>query len=176
MRVIPATTFKRTVWRNGGGITHEIARDGNGDDFGWRISVAEVGSDGPFSLFPGYQRCLTVISGNGMELQSAVGSIDAALHKPVWFSGSEAINGRLINGPCLDFNVIFDPERFHARVEILSGPASSIDGEAGIFTAFYRLGALPLLGDLTILELPSDEVSLDEGAKAILLRLSPHKL
>jgi uncharacterized protein len=176
MRVIPATTFKRSVWRNGGGITHEIARNGNGDDFGWRISVAEVSSDGPFSLFPGYQRCLTVISGNGMELQGTVGSIDAPLHKPVWFSGSEAINGRLVNGPCLDFNVIFDPGRFHASVEILSGPASGIHGETGIFTAFYRLAALPFPGDLTILELPSDEVNLEEGAKAILLRLSAHKL
>ena len=38
------------------------------DTFDWRISMARVASDGPFSEFPGIDRTLAVVEGSGMVL------------------------------------------------------------------------------------------------------------
>lgn len=111
MQIIRQPSFVRSPWKNGGGVTHEIARDGS-DPFGWRLSVADVAVDGAFSLFPGYHRWLTVIEGHGMELVRPSGSLDADPGVPLHFAGDEKIFGRLKDGPCRDFNLIYDPLRF----------------------------------------------------------------
>jgi environmental stress-induced protein Ves len=178
MHTLSANSFRRTPWKNGGGITHEVARDREGDNFGWRISIAEVGSDGPFSLFPGYRRCLTVIFGNGMELRGASGSIDARLLEPVWFSGDDVFSAKLLDGPCLDFNVIFDPGKFNAEVEVLVDAKHPIRGKANSRTGLYLLKTPPSPNpnDFIILGGPDDEFNLPEKSKAILLRLSAQEI
>ena len=50
-------------WKNGGGVTSELARSPQADEFDWRLSVAEVATDGPFSQFPGIDRLLVLLSG-----------------------------------------------------------------------------------------------------------------
>ena len=176
MRIIPASSFKRSTWKNGGGITHEIARDKEGDGFGWRLSIAEVNSDGPFSLFPGFQRCLTVISGKGMELRGPSQSLGAKKFAPVWFSGDEAITGELNDGPCLDFNLIFNPEIYQAELEVVSPQEKSIRGRRKTLTALYELGNSLSLNDLIILETPEDEFNLATNSTSILLRLLAHTI
>lgn len=71
MQVIRARDCRTTRWKNGGGSTTEIAiepANASLEDFDWRISMAVVASDGPFSSFPGIDRTLTVIQGNGLIL------------------------------------------------------------------------------------------------------------
>ena len=71
MRIIRASDCKTTPWKNGGGSTTEIAIGPAGaslEDFDWRISMARVASDGPFSDFPGIDRTLAVIKGSGLVL------------------------------------------------------------------------------------------------------------
>ena len=92
--------------------------------FVWRLSVAEVARRGPFSLFPGHRRCLTVIEGEGMDLVSPTRTLVADLLSPVWFSGDEVIDGRLRGGACRDFNVIFDPLAVTADVAVVIGDAA----------------------------------------------------
>ncbi|MCR6658278.1 MAG: HutD family protein [Asticcacaulis sp.] len=63
---LPALQRVPQPWKNGGGVTREIAvfPEGAGmDDFQWRISMAEVTEPGPFSSFDGIDRHLTVLSG-----------------------------------------------------------------------------------------------------------------
>ncbi|MFD0462192.1 HutD family protein [Microvirga aerilata] len=70
-RVIRNADLVRVAWKNGGGTTAEVAAfpEGSGfDTFGWRISMADVESDGPFSVFPDIDRTLIVVEGNGIEL------------------------------------------------------------------------------------------------------------
>ena len=74
-RLIRASDTRRTRWRNNGGWTTEIASDppvgqahGVPTDFRWRVSIAEIERDGPFSTFPGVDRDLLLLSGNGMDL------------------------------------------------------------------------------------------------------------
>ena len=118
-RFIPKNQFVTTAWKNGGGVTHEIATDA--PDWGWRLSIAEVASDGPFSRFDGMARILTVITGAGLDLHHADGVIAARPMQPVAFSGNMAIDCHRVAGLVHDFNVIYDPKRYAARVEVLQG-------------------------------------------------------
>ena len=56
-------------WRNGGGVTRELASSPEGvDDFDWRVSIAEVTASGDFSRFPGVDRTIVRL---GPELTRA---------------------------------------------------------------------------------------------------------
>ena len=98
-------------WKNGGGITHELAVFPQGaglDDFGWRLSMAEVASDGPFSAFTGIDRTLALLDGAGIGLDFDAGG-EAVLDTPgafTSFDGGVPVTGRLIDGPVLDFNIM----------------------------------------------------------------------
>ena len=68
MQVLRAENYRRMPWKNGGGETTEIAVFPAGaglDDFDWRVSMARVESSGPFSVFPGIDRTLAILEGEG---------------------------------------------------------------------------------------------------------------
>jgi len=108
MRIILPQMFQTQAWKNGGGVTHEIAREDREGRMAWRLSIAEVAQDGPFSAFPGLSRILTVLEGAGIDLVADAGTLDARPLAPVAFSGETPIFGRLVDGPIRDFNLIFD--------------------------------------------------------------------
>lgn len=96
-------------WKNGGGVTHEYLRDGEGPE-GWaiRLSAAEVRGDGPFSRFPGIDRTITLLDGAGFVLHRSDGlevKCDT-VGRPFSFLGEDDINCTLVDGPVLDFNVM----------------------------------------------------------------------
>lgn len=116
--------FTTMPWKNGGGVTHEIARDERNGAMLWRLSIAEVASDGAFSLFPGMTRLLTVITGNGMTLEADDAILTAKPRQPVRFSGDAAIEGRLTKGPVRDLNFIFDASNLNAAMSRRDGPTN----------------------------------------------------
>ncbi len=143
-RFIPRDQFVTSAWKNGGGVTHEIATDA--PDWGWRFSIAEVASDGPFSRFEGMARILTVIAGAGLDLHHADGVIAARLMQPVAFSGDIAIDCRRVAGLVQDFNVIFDPLRFLARVQMVQGAVDFGGSTFGVLQPEgFHLGTGPLV-------------------------------
>jgi len=100
-------------WRNGGGTTWEIARgrvDGQADgDWHWRLSLAEIAMDGPFSAFPHVDRLLTVVAGAGIALVIDGGEprrLD--LGDCIHFRGEAAIGCALVAGPTRDLNLMVD--------------------------------------------------------------------
>ncbi|SLN57664.1 hypothetical protein TRL7639_03148 [Falsiruegeria litorea R37] len=111
-----------TPWKNGGGLTREIASHSNIDDIHWRLSIADVDRDGPFSCFPGLSRILTVIEGNGMTLHTDDATLSAQPHQPLAFAGDLPVTGRLIDGPVRNFNLIFDPQHVRPSVRLHQGP------------------------------------------------------
>ena len=121
-KILPPGKFVSSSWKNGGGITHEIARSHPDDKWVWRISIAEVTTDGPFSQFNGMSRILTVIEGKGVDLISSADVITARLLKPVFFSGETEILSNLVNGEIKDLNIIFDHTKIKAEVNLLNGP------------------------------------------------------
>jgi environmental stress-induced protein Ves len=79
MNVIKYDELVETRWKNGGGVTREIATAQLKDAFLWRLSMADVSKDGAFSDFAGFMRILTVIKGSGVALIHDAGTLQAEL-------------------------------------------------------------------------------------------------
>jgi len=120
LTLLHAHDYQRVRWKNDGGWTTEIAREPRHavSDFAWRISIADIESDGPFSTFPGVVRDLLLLSGNGIELD-----IDDASplrlterFQRVRFGGDARVECRLVAGPTRDFNVMARQDAVRADV------------------------------------------------------------
>lgn len=111
-------------WKNGGGSTREIlcwppGADMNG--FDWRVSVADIAAPGPFSAFPGVDRTIVLLDGDGVWLEGAgVRHRLDTRHDPFAFSGDVALRCELLGGPSSDFNVMARRERGKATVSVFS--------------------------------------------------------
>lgn len=97
--------YRRMPWANGRGQTVEMARADGPDGMLWRLSMARVDADGPFSIFPGVERNLTVISGPGFDLRGAL-SLRADPLVPVAFPGDVALSAEGVTAPCDDVNMM----------------------------------------------------------------------
>ncbi|AMS43071.1 HutD-family protein [Aminobacter sp. Y103A] len=145
-RIIRHADCRPMPWKNGGGVTTEILAWPSAaglDAFDWRISMAQVAGGGPFSVFAGIDRTLTVLSGT---MQLAAG--DAApvalspQSQPYAFPGDVGTEAVLIDGPVLDFNVMTRRDRVSHAVERLefSDPGEIALGQ-GISLVFVASGA-----------------------------------
>lgn len=126
MTLYRASEHKRMPWKNGGGETVEITvfpPDASVDNFDWRISMATVASDGPFSMFPGIDRTLSILDGHGMSL-SIDGQEPVLLTRsspPLAFAADVPVAARLIDGPIMDLNVMTRRGRYRHSVERITG-------------------------------------------------------
>jgi environmental stress-induced protein Ves len=174
MLIIRPEAFVTQPWKNGGGVTHEIARRADEQGLIWRLSVAEVGADGPFSAFPALTRILTVIEGAGMALEAPGTALAARPLEPVRFSGDLPIFGRLINGPLRDLNVIFDAARITADVslvtDILPGRAPGAEQALFCLAGSYRTSEGPV-GPGAIVFCGDGTISAEPDASALLITL-----
>lgn len=120
--MLRATQHRRMPWKNGGGETTEIAVGPPGaglDDFAWRISMARIASDGPFSAFAGVDRTLAVLSGDGLRL--AIGDAAPVERRPgeapLAFAADVPTHATLIGGEVTDLNVMTRRGAWRHRVE-----------------------------------------------------------
>ena len=110
-------------WKNGAGRTTEIAVHPPGatlEAFDWRVSIADVERDGPFSRFPGVDRTIVLLSGAGMRLRSSAREVEVTTRfEPEEVSGDDAMECALVGGPCRDFNAMFRRGRARGRVAVV---------------------------------------------------------
>jgi environmental stress-induced protein Ves len=172
LKIIRASDCRTTRWKNGGGSTTEIAiepSDASLERFDWRISMARVASDGPFSEFPDIDRALAVISGNGLQL-SIAGQLPVTLDfgsEPIQFPGDVATSARLLSGEITDLNVMSRRQRFSHRLLRVQTPVASD------FSSDDIAVVLSLNGECRLLS--SDEtISLDHRDAAVLTRAHDH--
>jgi environmental stress-induced protein Ves len=109
--LIPFAGLATVPWKNGSGSTTEIAVDppaAGFDDFNWRVSLATISESGPFSVFPGVERTLALVDGNGMILDIDTNDrVHVGQDEPVLaFSGDSEVEATLNRGPSVDFNVM----------------------------------------------------------------------
>lgn len=131
-------------WRNGGGTTRELAAWPAADAWSWRMSVAEVNRDGPFSPFPGVTRWFAVLNGAGVQLD--VGGQTHAVQAssaPLVFDGGDACECTLPDGPTQDFNLMVQ-SRFPSKMARVNGRASH-RVQAGATLAIYAIDAVATL-------------------------------
>ena len=108
-RVIAANEYRRERWKNGTGWTREILRMPGQADWNWRLSIAEIERDGPFSVFPGVDRELVLIHGNGLRLRFSDGEVRELQppHDRIRFAGEREVESELLDGPTHDFNLMW---------------------------------------------------------------------
>ena len=175
--------YRRTPWKNGGGVTIDIADDyapgappGSWSGMLWRFGRTQIVEPAPFSDLSGFDRILTVIGGRGLWLDIAGGvSLDVREpFRPVRFRGEDRIVSRLEAGPVSVLNLLADRTRYEIDVAILSGgEARPLDGTIHLVYApedsdvivgeSYRLAAdeaLRLEGEARKLEVASGRVAL----------------
>jgi hypothetical protein len=109
-KIYSPQSFQTLPWRNGLGSTVELLAEtpNKNEAFSWRLSIASVANDGPFSDFSGYDRTLLLLEGSGITLNKPNGifkvlnsSLDYAN-----FKGEDLIDATLHNGPIKDFNIM----------------------------------------------------------------------
>jgi environmental stress-induced protein Ves len=123
MKLITYDELIATPWKNGGGVTRELACfpvDASMSDFIWRVSIADVSQSGPFSSFPGIDRVITLLDGDGMQLQFADDTRHALVDKliPYSFRGEAQVNAHLIGSPSRDFNLMLRRDAARGTVEV----------------------------------------------------------
>jgi len=186
MRIIRAADCKVMPWKNGGGTTTEIAISPEGaslSDFDWRISMAHVGQDGPFSAFPGIDRTLCVLTGNGIRL--AFGDGEAVMLErasgPHFFAADRAVDGQLVDGAIDDLNVMSRRGRWQHEVQRLSDPGEqAFAADDGLVVVFAHWGdwrangSLLMPGDSAIAETsPQHSLRVEGRGDLVVVKLTP---
>lgn len=114
MRIHRRAAAVRQPWRNGGGVTNELLREPPEGAFVLRLSIAEIEADGDFSSFPGIDRVIALLEGDGCRLTRADGmsvEIDE-IGAPFSFSGEDGWSCTLYDEPVRDINVMVDRSRY----------------------------------------------------------------
>lgn len=154
MQIVRSATYKRMPWKNGGGETTEIVVSPPGADFAamdWRLSMATVAADGPFSSFPGIDRTLSVLSGT-IRLEIGGTPVDLMeMSPPHCFPGEAAVNGIVLRGPVTDLNVMTRRETLRHEVRRISvAGEKTVTASAGALVVFCHTGAVTLPGGETL--------------------------
>lgn len=132
----PLRAAQRTAvpWKNGGGLTREVAVSPPGSDltgFDWRVSIAQIRTPGPFSLFEGVDRRLVVLGG---RLSLAIDGRPAITLTPetdaVAFPGDVPVFAEPLGAPVADLNVMTRRSRCAARLTRWSVPHSVLEPQA----------------------------------------------
>ncbi|MEO6836346.1 MAG: HutD family protein [Candidatus Tumulicola sp.] len=117
--VLRSESYRPVAWKNGTGTTDEIAAS-SAIEPGWRLSLATIDRDGPFSDFTGYDRTIVPIQGNGIEL--TFDEVDAVLlerrFQAFGFRGERRTWCRILGGPVRDFNVMTRRAAFSHVVDV----------------------------------------------------------
>ena len=145
LHILRASNHRRMPWKNGGGETVEIAvfpPEADLASFGWRVSMATVASDGPFSVFAGIDRTLSILEGKGMELDIAgrPSTLLTQTSHPLAFPADAPTSARLVSGPIVDLNVMTRRGQWTHQVErrVVEGQ-HHLDAEGGV-TMLLSLG------------------------------------
>lgn len=185
---IHPSQYRRMPWKNGRGETIEIARAPREGEFDWRVSIATVDADGPFSTFPGCDRVIVILEGAGMILahrevgtEVSVGSLE-----PWSFRGDWTTHCMLRDGPVRDFNVITRRNAVEATVSVLRIHGARTIGVAPRETLLYGVageviceGDPPVTleaGHTLILERSDDggQATLRSSTTAVALQIDLH--
>jgi len=130
--------YRRTPWKNGGGVTIDIAgahRPGadpaGWDGMLWSFGRTRIERPGPFSDLAGFDRLLAVIDGRGLMLHpKGRAPLDAREpFRPVRFAGEWPIESALTAGPVGVLNLLAD--RNHYAIDLMfpdAGTTATLPG------------------------------------------------
>ena len=157
---LAADHYRRTPWKNGGGVAIDIAdagRQGGWQDFGWRFSRTAIVAPGPFSDLTGCERMQAVIGGTGLVLVTPDGEIDLRQpFVPVRYDGGTPITTRLENGPVEVINLFTQRSAFTMDMTVLRG-GEIVTLKPGIHVAYAPDAATALVVDGKAADIPGGD-------------------
>jgi environmental stress-induced protein Ves len=110
IELLPAAARAAVPWKNGGGVTREVAVHPRGSGFqtlDWRVSIAQVRSAGPFSLLPGLDRRLAVLEGTLSLVIAQAPEVRLSPDTPaLHFPGEVSVQAQPVDGPVMDLNIM----------------------------------------------------------------------
>ncbi|MBB4954958.1 environmental stress-induced protein Ves [Agrobacterium vitis] len=152
MQIIARDHYTRMPWKNGKGLTEEIMAFPVGstmETFDWRLSIAHVGVDGPFSVFPGVDRSIALLDGEGLrlDLPDRCPNTLAPYGQPFAFPGEWVISSTNIGGPTMDLNIMTRRGRYqhHMRRHRGAGPLT-IDAKSQTLLVFKHAATIETAG------------------------------
>ncbi len=175
LQLLRAQDRSPTPWKNGGGVTREIAvfPPGAGlNTFDWRVSMASVSAGGPFSIFPGVDRVLAVLEGE-LTLRFEGGSTTrlSPATAPAAFPGDVPVEAETPPGPVSDLNVMTRRGAVRADVTHLDFEGGSVVGPAWRTLILALDGGLRVGEGGTVQQLDRFDAVLVEQAAGEPLRL-----
>lgn len=171
IRHLTPADYTTMPWANGKGVTVEMLRVEEDGALLWRLSRASVVEDGDFSLFPGIERNLTVITGPGFGLVGQGLHLLAKPLVPVAFPGDIALRATQVTAPSDDFNVMTARHLALPLVQVIQGATILPGGDTLAIFALTQCTANGIVmsqHDLILTDQPA-EVS----GHAIAVRLYP---
>jgi environmental stress-induced protein Ves len=164
MRVILPEAFVSVPWRNGGGTAWDIAEGGDREAWDWRLSLAEIARDGPFSLYPQIDRLLILLAGEGITLSLEDGPTQV-LHPldDLAFPGEAAMACRLLGGPARALNLMVNRRKARSVAGLVP-----CDGAERLAPADVLL--VLALGNRVVVHVGTGRTPLPQGAVAVLQR------
>lgn len=173
MRVIPLAALVPVPWKNGGGLTREIAGRADANGPLWRLSRADIARDGPFSAFPGQSRILTLVAGAGLVLEFPDGPRAIGRLAPLSFDGETPVSARLDARPVEALNLILR-RGVATDVRLLTGPVHATLPRGTVLlhvvTGTASVGGLTLNPGDTVLDAAGD-LSLPPGSETVWLAI-----
>lgn len=158
-----AATRELRPWKNGGGRTSEVVSFpfGSGmDEFWWRISIADVDADGPFSIFPMVERHVVILAGTLCLRFDDRDRVMSAGDAPFSFSGSSPVMGNPVGGPVRDLNLMVKKDRYDGQLRIVGQGYSQATSS---LTVAISLQAATVMVDDAMLELNAEDALLLSG-------------
>jgi len=135
-------------WANGRGTSYEIASDrSDAGEWTWRLAMAPVNEDGPFSRIECVNRFLAVVEGAGMLLSVDRKKLQCKPMQVVRFRGDAITEAVLTDGPITDINLMIRRKEAEGEMAVVSD--SGLLNEASIIVALGG-SAQVKCGDSTI--------------------------
>ncbi len=171
VRLLRAQDRIARPWKNGGGITQDIAvfPEGASDaDFLWRASIATIAQPGPFSAYPGIDRSFLLLRGEllieieGRRQQPLRPGSPALL-----FGGEDAVYAEPVGTPCKVLNILT------RRGRVSAGLGQALDPQTA--GTLFLLAAEPTtvtIGDDS-LDLAQDDALLTDRPCSASLLIDP---
>ena len=148
--IIRQTDFVKGRWPNGAGVTWDIAfapHDASPSRFDWRFATAAIEQDAPFSVFPGVDRVITLVDGDGFSLDvEGFGIIGIGQpFMPASFPGDLPTLCRLTRGPSQVLNLLLSRGRFAAEVHLFEAGTNFVVPAACEVALIFALAGAPAL-------------------------------
>ncbi|MBU0724557.1 MAG: HutD family protein [Alphaproteobacteria bacterium] len=174
MQIFRSADHRHMPWKNGRGTTTEIAAFPPGaglDEFEWRLSLARMDSDAPFSAFPGIVRTLAIFDGEGLRLEIAGGEpvILRPSSAPCRFAADQAAIGHLLDGPVSNLNIMTRGDLSHGMRRVrLCGDLEL--GVTGTILVLCQAGNMQVRADGAEARLAPLDCALIEEAQTLALK------